>query len=135
MALHIIALFCGFTFTAITILLTRSPDPSLLMSQVTLFFLAFMFYLFQFILLYSIYYLAYCIKDVPPDAKGRKTGVVLWFTSFSLWGIAILLMFLIWNLTYLAIASGLVFAMFDVLTLVFIYKPFIERSKRLRPRS
>ena len=40
-ATQIIALFCGFTFTAITIILTLLPDPSQIQSQIILFFRAF----------------------------------------------------------------------------------------------
>lgn len=47
LAVHILALFCGFTFTAITILLFRFPDISQLHLQITLFFLTFLFDLLE----------------------------------------------------------------------------------------
>ena len=129
-AVHAATLLCGFTFTSITILITRLPDPSSFLSQVTLGFLAFMFYIFEFLLFYALFYLSYCVKVIPPEWKQRKgeRRVVtwLWLLSFTAWGIAIVLIFLLWSLTYLALASGLVYVLFTVLTGIFIWKPTLE---------
>jgi len=123
------ALLCGFTFTAITLLVTLLPDPSGFLSQVTLCFLAFIFYLFEFLLFYALYYLSYCVKTVPPEWKKRRERRFLigpFLLSFTSFGIAIVLMFLLWNLTYLALASGLMYALFTALTAIFIWKPTLE---------
>jgi len=132
---QIVALFSGFTFTAITILLTLLPDPSQIHSQVILFFLASIFDLFQFDLFYGVYYLGYCVRKAPPEARGRRTLMLLMLLSFSLWGLAIVLMFFLWNLMYLALASGTLYASFTILAYIFIWKPGIEYSKRLRSQK
>ena len=134
-ALQVLALLCGFTFTAITLLITLLPNPGSFQSQFTLFFLAFMFYIFQFMLFYGIFYLSYCIKAVPPEAKGRRIVMWLWFSSFGLWGVAIVLMFLLWNLTYLAMASGIVYILFTLLTIIFVWKPVLELYRKIRPQK
>lgn len=132
MAVQVLALLCGFTFTSITILLTLLPDPNQVLSQVTLFFLAFMFDLMLFMLSFAIFYVTFCVKAVPPEAKGRRTIMWLWVLVFSLWGLAIVLMFFLWNLMYLALASGVTYVLFTILDYIYIWKPFIELSKRLR---
>jgi hypothetical protein len=134
-AAQVLALFCGFDFTAITIFVTLFPNLSSFSSQATLFFLAFMFYLFEFLLFYAIFYLSYCVKAVPPEAKGRRTAMWLWLLGFSLWGIAIVLMFTLWNLTYLAMATGAMYAVFTILSAIFIWKPTIELYKKIRPQK
>jgi len=132
---EILALFCGFTFTAITILITLLPDPSQIMAQGSLFFLAFMFYLFKFILFWSLLYLAYCVKAVPSEIRGRRTLMWLTLLSFSLWGLAIVLMFLLWNLVYLALASGIMCAFFIVLDYIFVVRPYVELSRKMRAKK
>jgi len=130
LVVHVEALLCGFTFTAITLLVTRLPDPSQILPQVTLFFLAFIFYLFEFLVFYALYYLSYCVKAVPKEWKQRKRErrilTWLWLLCFTSFGIAIVLMFLLWSLTYLALASGLMYTFFTALTAIFIWKPTVE---------
>jgi len=135
MTVQVLALLCGFTFTAITILVTQLPNLNQIISQVTLFFLAFMFYVFEFLLFFIMFYLSYCIQSVPPEARGRRTVGWLWFLSSTLWGIAIVLLFLLWNLTYLFLAAGVMYGVFTLLTIIFIWKPFLEFSKKLRPQK
>jgi len=130
LAVQVEALLCGFTFTAITLLVTLLPDPSSFLSQVTLCFLAFIFYLLEFLLFYALFYLSYCVKAVPPDWKKRRRqrriAMWLWLLSLTAFGIAIVLMFLLWSLTYLALASGLMYTFFTVLTGIYIWKPTLE---------
>jgi len=132
---EVLAIFMGFTFTAITLLLTLLPDPSQILAQVTLFFLALVFYLFQFIVFFAIYYLMYCVRGVPPEARGRRSLGLLLFSGFSLWGLVIVLMFLLWNLTYLALASGTVYALFTILAFIYIWKPALELMSKLRSQK
>jgi len=134
-AMPVLALFCGFTFTAITILVAQLPDPTQIMSQVTLFFLTFLLDSMQFILFYSIMYLAYCIKEVPPETKMRPRVMWLFYISFNLWSIAVVLMFLLWNLTYLALASGIMYALFIILGYIPGFNSFIELSRKLRSQK
>ena len=136
---QIIALFCGFTFTAITLLLVELPTPIETQSQFILFFLATLFNLFQFLLLSYILSLAYCIQAVPPELKRLSLHARLheWLTilGFYLWGFAILLMFVHWNLMYLTLASGAMYALFIILAYVIIWKPALELSQEMRSQS
>jgi hypothetical protein len=59
------SLFAGFTFTAITILISRVPDPSAWQSQVMLFFLAALFYLLISSLYDNQQLIGYCVKYAP----------------------------------------------------------------------
>lgn len=40
-------------------------------------------------------------------------------------GVTVILMFLLWNLIYLALASGIVWALFIISFYIFVWKPFI----------
>jgi hypothetical protein len=138
-ASQIIALFCGFTFTVITILLVELPAPIQIQSQIILFFLASLFNLFQFLLFSYILYLAFCIKAVPPELKRLGTHArvheLLTVLSFYLLGLAVVLMFFLWNLLYLALASGVVYALFIILAYVIIWRPALEISQEMRSQS
>jgi len=70
----VLSLLSGFTFTAFTILLAQLPDPSSIISQFTLFFLAALFYIFITLLawLHTFQMIRYC-KNVPPASKGLDT--------------------------------------------------------------
>ena len=129
-AVYAATLLCGFTFTSITILITQLPNPSSFLSQVTLGFLAFMFHMFEFLLFHALFYLRHAVKAVPPEWEQRKGerrfAMWLWLLSFTVWGIALVLMFLLWSLTYLALASGLMYMLFTVLTGIFVWKPMLE---------
>jgi len=91
-----------------------------------------MFYLFELILLYDVFYLSYCIKAVPPEAKGRHTLMWLWLGGFTLWGLSIVLMFTLWNLTYLAVATGTMYVVYTILSVIFIWKPAMEHFRKAR---
>jgi len=125
----VLSLFCGFTFTGITILLTLLPNPAELSSQVTLFFLSVLFNFFLLLIGWGIVLGNYYVKSVPP----RTRGLIIYYSSIflclGLWGVAIALMFFLWNLTYLAWASGLVSMLFLVVLVVFVYKPYWEFRK------
>jgi hypothetical protein len=129
------SLFCGFIFTAITILLTRFPDPSLMAAQVTLFFLTFLFEMLLFLIFFGIYYLSYCVTETPPEAKGRRIVALLYILMCNLWGVIIVPMYLLWNLYYLALASGAVYASFAVLAAIYIWKPMLKLLKEIRPEK
>jgi len=125
----LLSLFCGFTFTGITILLTRLPNPNEFSSQVTLFFLAVLFNFFLLLIGWGIVLGNYYIKNVPPRTRGLIIYYSLLFLGLGLWGIALALIFFLWNLTYLAWASAFVSMLFLAVTIVFIYKPYWEWRK------
>jgi len=127
-----LSLLSGFTFTAFTILLAQLPDPSSIISQFTLFFLAALFYLFIVLLawLHIFQMIRYC-KNVPPASKGLNTFNYLSVLGYIGLEFTIVLMLLVWNLTYLALATGILWAIFAIL-LISGARPFVEYRKTLR---
>jgi hypothetical protein len=119
------SLLAGFTFTTLTILITRLPDPSSIMSQLVLFFIAVLFYLFIFLVGWNANTIIYFCKKVPPKTKQLSTFNLLTLVSYVLLGVTVILMFLLWNLIYLALASGIVWALFIISFYIFVWKPFI----------
>jgi hypothetical protein len=133
-----LSLFSGFTFASITILITQLPDPSQILIQVTLFFLATMFYVFVFLSFYFIGCILHCVKNVPPDTEllGYKKVVSFLATiSFPIWGVSVVLMFLFWNLLYLALASFIVLLAVDIWSIFAIVKPNFEHLKKMRSQK
>jgi hypothetical protein len=94
-----------------------------------------MLHIFQLILCIGIGYLVYCVKDAPQETKGRKIGMYLWILGFGVWGFAIVLMFLLWNLIYLASATAILYVLFTVLQYILAWKPVIEHSRKMRSKK
>jgi len=130
----VLSLLSGFTFTAFTILLAQLPDLSSIISQFTLFFLAALFYLFITLLarLHTFQMIRYC-KNVPPASRGLSTFNYLSISTYIGLEFSIVLMLLIWNLIYLALATGIMWAIFAVL-LISGARPFLEYRKAIRER-
>jgi len=130
-----LSLLAGFAFTAITVLLALLPDPSLLLAQVTLFFLVFLLGLLNFLIssiLVQSLLLCRGYRNLPKPKRGG-VGVfnLLVIVSYALFGVVVLFMLLLFNLIYLTLVSGVVFALFIILGYVFTLKPFFEYQKRL----
>ncbi|HKZ94192.1 MAG TPA: hypothetical protein VJ249_06410 [Candidatus Bathyarchaeia archaeon] len=112
-----LSLFAGFTFTAITILITRFPDPSTWQSQTMLFFLAALFYT----LLYGLYdneaLLSYCVVFAPklPQRYSKGGTGPVYIFSWLMLGSSLWLLFLLCNLLYLALATGIMFTLFVIM--------------------
>lgn len=123
------SVFAGFTFTILTLLLTQLPDPSSIMSQLTLFFLAVLFDLLAFLVSWNSINNIYFCKNVPPLTK--RIAVFNWLSvlSYSLLGVPIVLMFILWNLIYLALALAVVWALFIIATFIFTWKPLMNFRK------
>lgn len=127
----VLSLFCGFTFTSITILLTQLSNPLHVLAQLTLFFLAAMMDLFLFLLTWTtISVIHFC--EYAPIKQIQHSSSFNWllFLGLGLWGVAIVLMFLLWNLHYLAIASAVVWLLFCIAGFTFLWKPFQEFYRR-----
>lgn len=106
----ILSLLCGFTFAALTILLAQLPNPSILVSQLTLFFLAILFYVFLTLISWMhLQTIRYC-KNVPPTSRALNTFSLVTTLSYAGLEFTVVLMFLIWNLNYLALVTGIVWA-------------------------
>jgi hypothetical protein len=111
----VLSLLSGFTFSAIGVFLNQMPDPHNLISQTTLLFISFLFDLFLFLLAWQLIMMvglaprgiAYS-KIERINKEMRTQGFFNWvmFLGFGLWGYTVVLMFMLWDLTYLAIISG-----------------------------
>jgi len=123
----VLSLFCGFTFTSITILMTQLPDPSSILAQFTLFFFAVLFDLFLFSLTWTTISLIQFCEYVPFNMF-QHSNIFNWllFSLFGVWGLAVVLMFLLWNLFYLALASGIVWTLLVITGFILLWKPFQE---------
>jgi hypothetical protein len=124
--IHALSLFSGFTFTSITILLSLLPDPSQISSQVTLFLLSTLLDFFLFLMGWQTILLVYHCKNIPPLTKGLRLTSRLWFSSFALLCMAVTTMFLLWNLTYLALASGIALGLIVAIFYRFAWKPYMK---------
>ena len=116
----------GFTFTTLTLLITLLPDPSSIMAQLTFFFLAILFDLLIFLVSWNTINNIYFCRNVPPLTKRLAMFNWLLFLCFNLSGVAIILVFLLSDLIYLAIASGIVWALSVIANFIFTYKPLLE---------
>jgi hypothetical protein len=112
--LSILVLLSGFTFTGITILLSQFPVLENLTAQFILFFLASLFFLFMFLSVWAnSMWMRFC-RDLPPVTREIAVFNLLTILGYMLLQLAVVLMFLIWNLIYLSLASGVVLAMFVI---------------------
>jgi len=128
----ILALLSGFTFTAFTILLTLLPNPSSIASQFTLVFLAALFYLFMTLLTWGSPTMMRYSKNIPPLSKGVSTFNSLVFLGYVGLESVMVLMPFVWNLIYVALAIGVLLAVFIILTNIYIWKPLREYRKSIK---
>jgi hypothetical protein len=128
------ALFAGFTFAAITVLLTQLPDPTHISVQATLLFLTVLLNLFLYGLSWTQSAVANCIRIAPelPEAWWRwnKARTTISITSEIGLRFSVVLMFLIWSMTYLALASTVALVLFEIFDYISIGKPGREMLKK-----
>jgi hypothetical protein len=111
---NIMALFSGFTFTAITILLSQFSILGSLITQLVLFFLTFLFFLF-IALVGSVHGNIYRLcRNFPPVTKELASFNRLSLLSWVMMQFAVVLMFLIWDLVYLSLASTVMLVLFNI---------------------
>ena len=131
----VLTFLAGFTFTVLSIFLNQLPDPTNSMSQITLFLLTL---LFEFFLFLSAWQMTIIISCAPARivyaAYGRvfrrevATFSLLMFLGLSLFGMSVMLMFLLWNLFYLALASSVIWILFVIAA----YSIIRKNIKRIR---
>jgi hypothetical protein len=122
-----LSLFCGFTLTIITLLVTRLPDPSILLAQISLLFLTILLNLLTFLLGWVMTMRTIFCRYLPlKKIKYSNVFNPLLFLSLSLWGISVILIYLLWSLTYLAIASTIIEAFFISVAFKLFWKQFRE---------
>lgn len=125
------SLLTGFAFTAITVLLTLLPDPSLFLSQVTLFLLVLLLNLMYLLTLWTDKQSILLCRNLPKPTREISVYNLSVMISTTLFAMTVLFMFLLCNLIYLALASFVVDALFGVFSYLFVWKPLFEYRKAL----
>lgn len=123
----VLSLFCGFLFTAITLLLTSYPNTQEVPAQATLFFLTFVFYVALYTLMDNLEMGFHYIKKIPPLTL-RVAPFFRLLLVFYLFGTAVVFMFLLFDLLNLAIITGILWAIFILVSIVSIAIPFFRQS-------
>ena len=123
----VLSLFCGFLFTSITLLLTSYPNIQEVLAQATLFFLTFVFYVALYTLIDNLEMGFHYIKKIPPLTL-RVAPFFRLLLVFYLFGTAVVLMFLLFGLLNLAIISGILWAIFVMVSIISIVRPFFRQS-------
>jgi hypothetical protein len=113
-----LSLFAGFTFNAIAMHRNWLPNPNSFISQFILLFLVVLFDLCLFLLGWQVAIVigTYNVSYAPARAKWELVVFNLVFTAvFILWGCSVVLMFLVWNLFFLTLVSGVIWVVVVVL--------------------
>ena len=130
---QILSVFAGFVVTIMTLLVTLLPNPSDTWAQITLFILNLTFDLLVFVLGWNIFGLRRFSK-LPQGAhlgsvRAGNIQDALCQLAFCLFGITISLMFLLINLPYLALTSGIMWLVMVVTSWFVMWKPYRELHK------
>ena len=118
-----LSLFSGFTFSAITLFLNQLTNSSDFVSQLTLFLLVIIFDLSLFLLAWQTIIMigTWSVRKVPTHAKWELSVFnLLLIIVFILWGWLVVLMFLVRNLTFLTMVSGVLWVVVIVTVLVIL---------------
>lgn len=123
----VLSLFCGFLFTSIAILLTTLQNRRGILGQATILFLTLVFYFSLFVLLDNLEMAFHYIENIPPlTLKIRPFFNLL--LIFYLFGTSTVLMFLLFDLFYLAVVSGVIWAIIVVISINSTVKRFYQQS-------
>jgi len=120
----------GFIFTAIISLLTKLEQPSMLYSQLLFLLLAILFDLNGLLIQHLTVETLYFCRKLPPQTRKVTIRVALMFVIASLFGFAIPLMFLIFDLVTLASVSAIIWLLGIAAYLALIFKPLKEFRRR-----
>lgn len=123
----VLSLFCGFLFTSIAILLTTLQNRGGILGQATILFLTLVFYFSLYVLLDNLEMAFHYIENIPPlTLKIRPFFNLL--LIFYLFGTSTVLMFLLFDLFYLAVVSGIIWAIIVVISINSTVKRFYKQS-------
>jgi len=123
----VLSLFCGFLFTSITLLLTTLQNREGILGQATILFLTLVFYFSLYTLLDNLEMAFHYIKNIPPlTLKIRPFFNLL--LIFYLFGTSTIFMFLLYDLNYLAMICGVIWATLVVISVNTTGKRFYRQS-------
>lgn len=97
----------GFTFTVVTILLTRLTNPNMVQSQLVLLFFTVFFYLLILLASHFAIEVIYYCESIPQLSIKTKITNTLVVLVILLVGFALPLLFILWELTSLALIACL----------------------------
>ncbi len=122
-----LSLFSGFMFTAYTILITRLPDPSGIIAQLTLYILSLFLNIFLFLISWFNFMVITSCRNIPPLTKRTAlTNLLFYISIFVAMVIVTSLMSLLWNLTYLALVQTIQWILFAEAIRRFILKRYAQ---------
>jgi hypothetical protein len=127
----ITALFAGFDFTVITLLLTRLPDPTSVPAQITLYAMAVLFLVLIYLVGWTGQLLCYVCRRVPPMTPRLQATAFLVFGVHLSVCVPVFLMFFLWHLTVLAFVTFLTWIAFAIASYFHIWRP-LTRFKQTR---
>lgn len=113
----------GFTFTVITLLLTQLKDSTSIFSQVILFLLDILLNLSIFLAAWYSTHLSTAFPYAPPNTKGLYAASILTFVIALLTTFITTLLFLLFGLVYLGLASFVLWIALNFAAYLFIMKP------------
>lgn len=123
----VLSLFCGFLFTSITILLTSLQNKEGALAQATILLLTVIFYFSLYVLLDNLEMAFHYIEDIPPlTLKIRPFFNLL--LIFYLFGTSTVIMFLLFDLLYLAVISAVIWVIVVVASVNSTVKRFYKQS-------
>ncbi len=125
----VLSLFCGFLFTSITIMLTLLQNKETFLFQTTVLFLTLIFYFALFVLLDNLEMAFHYIKNVPPlTLKVRPFFSLL--LIFYFFGTSTVLLFLLFDLNYLAATSAVIWGLFVIASINSTVKRFFKQAHK-----
>jgi hypothetical protein len=123
----VLSLFCGFLFTSITLLLTTLQNRGGILGQTTILFLTLVFYFSLYALLDNLEMGFHYIKNIPLLTLKIRPFLNL-LVIFYLFGASTIFLFLLYDLFYLAVISGIIWATLVVLSINTTVKRFYKQS-------
>jgi hypothetical protein len=123
----VLSLFCGFLFTSITLVLTTLQNRGGLLGQTTILFLTLVFYFSLYALLDNLEMGFHYIKNIPLLTLKIRPFLNL-LLIFYLFGTSTIFLFLLYDLFYLALISGIIWAILVALSINTTVKRFYKQS-------
>jgi len=137
--MSIMTLLSGFLFTAYTLLITRLPDPSSITAQSTLLVVSIYLSMCTYCLATFAEGSVACCRNMPPLTRNvAATNLLFLFTGTTAMATAVILMSLLWSLTYLALAQIIQWVFYVVAIYLFVIRHNERARASLRfrePRS
>lgn len=123
----VLSLFCGFLFTSLTILLTSLQNKEGLLAQTTILLLTLIFYFSLYVLLDNLEMAFHYIENIPPLTLKVKPFFYL-LLIFYFFGTSTILMFLLFNLVYLAMISAVIWVLVVIASINSTVRRFYQQS-------